>query len=476
MPLVERDSCLHSFKRAQLWEEFWASFLHWEDRLGLFDYLDEGTPLWEYLRVPIFLKCQEALGFFSPTPTLTLAERFFHWHTIRDLAYAIVAANPWLAPSRPVIFWAIARRVYYQGRWWDPYLDLFLGEINDHYLYLERPEGGRRLGSVRRNSQYYTDWFAGASACTRRMIRCFADKTINWLQIIEKSFRQVAKIHVPISELGMSYLIARKVCLWQYRRLLSRLRPRVCIIIALNPAERALVEVCRRLGIVTAELQHGMIGPYDLTYTTPPGVIQKTFPDYLLTFGPYWRKYTPIPTPSENSLDVGFPFLQKIVTDGKRPIREPRILVLGQPGCSRELGQWAIRLAQAAPPGYRVIFRPHPAETLDVNQVQMFESYGIEVPSPQRPLYELLASSEIQVGVFSTALYEGLAFGLKTYIVPLPGYQYMRPLLERGWARLLEDETQPYHEDGSWPRYDLRELFLFEGTKPFLEWLNRMLV
>ena len=43
----------------------------------------------------------------------------------------------------------------------------------------------------------------------------------------------------------------------------------------------------------------------------------------------------------------------------------------------------------------------------------------------QRNLYAHFAESEHQVGVFSTAMYEGLAFGCKTYIVDLPGCEYM---------------------------------------------------
>ena len=40
-------------------------------------------------------------------------------------------------------------------------------------------------------------------------------------------------------------------------------------------------------------------------------------------------------------------------------------------------------------------------------------------------LYEYLAKSEYQAGVFSTALYEGVEFNCKTILLKLPGIEYM---------------------------------------------------
>ena len=52
-------------------------------------------------------------------------------------------------------------------------------------------------------------------------------------------------------------------------------------------------------------------------------------------------------------------------------------------------------------------------------------------------VYSLLAQSRIQIGVYSAALVEGLAFGLETYLVDLPGVEYLQPLIDRKWAKLV---------------------------------------
>jgi hypothetical protein len=44
-------------------------------------------------------------------------------------------------------------------------------------------------------------------------------------------------------------------------------------------------------------------------------------------------------------------------------------------------------------------------------------------------LYELFAEANAQVGVYSTAIFEGLAFNLDTYLLDLPGIHHMENLL-----------------------------------------------
>jgi len=44
-------------------------------------------------------------------------------------------------------------------------------------------------------------------------------------------------------------------------------------------------------------------------------------------------------------------------------------------------------------------------------------------------LYKLLSSSEYQVGVYSTAIYEGLLFGLKTILCNTMFVEYMEELI-----------------------------------------------
>jgi hypothetical protein len=48
-----------------------------------------------------------------------------------------------------------------------------------------------------------------------------------------------------------------------------------------------------------------------------------------------------------------------------------------------------------------------------------------------------MAESKWQVGVNSTALFEGMMFKCKTYVVDLPGHEYMEQLIESGDFHLI---------------------------------------
>ena len=85
----------------------------------------------------------------------------------------------------------------------------------------------------------------------------------------------------------------------------------------------------------------------------------------------------------------------------------------------------------------------------------------IEVISdPSVGIYRLFSESTTQIGVYSTAIFEGLAFGLKTYILDAPGKEYMQDLYQKGYAQLvnnigqinnncLEDKDMEFWEDNA---------------------------
>jgi len=52
------------------------------------------------------------------------------------------------------------------------------------------------------------------------------------------------------------------------------------------------------------------------------------------------------------------------------------------------------------------------------------------IDDDSEPLYKLLAQSKVLVGVYSSAIYEGLGLGIRTYLFNLPGIEHMEELIE----------------------------------------------
>ena len=96
-------------------------------------------------------------------------------------------------------------------------------------------------------------------------------------------------------------------------------------------------------------------------------------------------------------------------------------------------------------PDYQIVFKLHPGEyarwkTDYPALVEASKLPNVEVVDHnERDLYLLMAESAVQVGVFSTAIYEGLALGCRTVLADLPGIEYMQRLIDAGHATKVAD-------------------------------------
>jgi hypothetical protein len=116
--------------------------------------------------------------------------------------------------------------------------------------------------------------------------------------------------------------------------------------------------------------------------------------------------------------------------------------VLSQPLIGLDILQAAVELA-AARPDLNVIFKLHPR-----NEIDEFNNFlkatatasGNSAPANlslmqfEKSSLEVIAESEISVGVFSTALIEAAGLGAKVAIIKLPGWEHLAPLIDGGYA------------------------------------------
>ena len=98
---------------------------------------------------------------------------------------------------------------------------------------------------------------------------------------------------------------------------------------------------------------------------------------------------------------------------------------------------------------YNFIYKLHPGEygtwkenydylTKAVNE---FDNFTV-IDKSEPPLYELFAKSNYQVGAFSTAIYEGLAFNCKTFIIDVPGVEYLDDLIDKDIVKKVKNSEE----------------------------------
>jgi len=161
-------------------------------------------------------------------------------------------------------------------------------------------------------------------------------------------------------------------------------------------------------------------------------------PDELWLYGPHWGESTEFPAGTGLRV-IGAPFVTGALSQapGQETVRDPhRITVLTQGVNGAMLCDFAADLARRLP-DYEVVLRLHPNES-DADyraRLAAAEAPANLTLSHRDPvLFELLAGTTWQIGVFSTALFDGMMLGARTLVLDAPGAEYMHPVIETGDA------------------------------------------
>lgn len=107
---------------------------------------------------------------------------------------------------------------------------------------------------------------------------------------------------------------------------------------------------------------------------------------------------------------------------------------------------------------YEIIYKLHPGEyetwrenypyllkALELNKHRSIVDFKV-IDDNTTPLYELFATSEYQIGAFSTAIYEGLSFNCKTFIIDAPGIEYLDDLIKSKIVKKVSDVEEVSEE------------------------------
>src|SRR4051794_3550982 len=241
---------------------------------------------------------------------------------------------------------------------------------------------------------------------------------------IAAALQKLTGVSVPVGA-----LIAREVPKHRrlralYRALLERHGIKTVYVVVAY-FHQHIVGAARDLGIRVVELQHGAISPFHLGYSYPGRPAVADQPDELWCFGSYWTEVADLPAGMRTEV-VGAPFLPE---PGPKDPR--KVVFLSQGTVGAELVHVAEAVAKAHPE-LEVLYRLHPSERAKDYTIPA----GVELSTGGSTL-ELLASATYQVGVSTTALFEGMALGCRTAVANLPGHEYLEPAIARGHAMLM---------------------------------------
>ena len=202
------------------------------------------------------------------------------------------------------------------------------------------------------------------------------------------------------------------------------------------------------------------------------------FPDYLLVFGDYWKSIADYPIDTGRVISAGYPYLERKIKQYAQSKRKKQILFISQSRIGIPISKFAVELSKHNL-DYKIVYKLHPREVSDWRirypwlvdaNVEVIDTLGTD-------LYRLLGESMVQVGVSSTAIYEGLAYGLKTFLIDVLGVDYFDPLIKTKLVHKVstaEEMVKLLTDDDKQDVVDSQSLFLPNGVEHTVQFLRTL--
>jgi hypothetical protein len=441
-------------------QKFFENFLTFEKQNQLDQMQLKGVYFWELIRFDLYyhlvnLHFGTHATAFDTTSALAKLRRMVS-------LIPVSLGNILLRRAEPAATMVLPhnRKEKIDGIYTDIYSNFYFANSDD-VLFIERTNQQRLLHPLASESVYHLaieDWFM-LVANLRRKLNYFSKDNKRQIRELQESLAQAMDVEVTFAFL--STIIGKKISNYKMLRrhlakLLNRVQPkRFFQVVHYALPNQVLNQLCREKNIPTIEFQHGTMGSYHLAYNYDEGFQTRYTPGNLLMFGRYWINHTRFWAPSPKTKPIGFHWLesQKKTPAVSIKTQQKTIVFISQARIGEALSKLATNLHQQIDASkYKLVFKLHPSEyPVWRQQYPWLQESAIQVVDDASvSLYELFRSAHIQVGVSSTALYEGLSFNLDTFIYKQFSYSYMLPLIRNGHAILFAeaDELVTYLNNG----------------------------
>lgn len=427
-------------------------FLDIEKKYCLYDKQLSGIHYWIYSRFIVWEKIQQSvygLGEAHRKKKENLLEQF---RTIARLFYHSFLKPQMLKKDVDIFFFDHPRRIYNDGYYDCCYTTALALEYKNSitgecpYLYSHKKP-------IREKDLFYLDKIIVLGNLYYYFYRLLRKKNYKTIrkkinEELNEALRQIdTKWKTSKSIDWIIDLIVKRyfICLKKrqhYEQLLKKLRPEMIVeVVSYSMDCMLLNELGKKYGIPTIELQHGTMGSEHIAYNYSPGDCIQQFPDYVFLFSDYWKHVTNLPINEDHIKIVGYPYFDSQIKKYPKQQHEKKsILFISQGTIGAELSQFAVKLAQDQRlEKWNIFYKLHPGE---------FESWEKDYPwlktsriavvgNDNKNIYELFSICDVQIGVYSTAIFEGMGFGLRTFIYKIYRSEMFKELCAMGYAEFV---------------------------------------
>ena len=429
----------------ELCEKIWDI----EEKYDLFNKEIKGVYFWKLIRMPLYYEITKKIEIYDQAHTqvsqrfmdklLYLPKALYHTHF-----HGAINRNS----QRDYLIFEHSRKVKVDGEYIDKYTHYLIDDLEDNsYEIIDKPYLRKHYNKPSANRSYF-EHFSFIDYIKRKFVTSKLNKEEkNLVFKIKNDLEKVFNIKINLLT-KIEYRITHfKNEVEYYDKLLKKRKPKK-VFLVVSYGNEALIYSCKKNDIPVVEVQHGTMSKYHLGYSFPNNKSIRYFPDKIYLFGQYWFDSTPLPLENNETEKYGFPYLEKRLSEyNSMSVNKNQVLFISQGVLGKKLSKLAYQFAKENDK-YNIIFKLHPGEYdrweqeyKELLSAEKLNNFKV-IDHNHINLYELFAQSEYQVGVFSTAIYEGLTLNCKTILFDLPGVEYMEYLIEEDIVKFAENAEQ----------------------------------
>jgi hypothetical protein len=405
-----------------------------EKKYKLLDLEIDDVKPWQYRRMAIYYMISEKTGVLEQAHAkLSSMDKLF---SLFGLIKNSFFYNPFFLMSINRLIFPNERSKFVDGEYIDIYTNYLEKEFEKKdisFLTLERPFLGKHIRKPNK-AKKYLDFIVLISNLFKKIIN--VNLTIKEQEICSNLRMDINKefnIDIDIEKYFIESIQKYKINYYLYTKLLKKLNPKE-IYIVISYAHGDVIKAAKDLNIKVKEIQHGTFSKYHLGYSFPDRSENLDyFPDSLLVWNNYWKDIVNLPI-EENKIEIyPFQFLEnKKLNYLNIKKNENQIVVLSQGAIGEKIANIIYDNINMFK-NKKIIYKLHPGEydrwENYPSLIKLSQIDSVEIVK-DLDLYDIFASSKIQIGVFSTALYEGVEFNCETILLNLPGIEYMDKFIE----------------------------------------------
>jgi hypothetical protein len=419
-------------------------FTDLEQELGLLKYEVSGVKIWQYLRTRIFLRLAYEKGIYGLAHTKKIG--FFDLlKAFPSLLFYSVFSNPLCGYyKKDILIFNSGRKINVDNNLIDIYTKHLTDDFKtDEYEIIEELFENKHLTREFKN-RTHEDYIQIVKIIKSKfsLFKFNADEC-EFIRVIEMRFQKDLKVKIDLCNLFRNGCLFFLSDFKIYRKILKKRKPKRIFLVSAYTNKKAIIAAAKAEGVECVEIQHGVINNNSIGYYYADMESVEYFPDKIYVFGQYWKDAVKFPLKDKNIYVNGFPFLKMQIEKYKNEIKnKSQILIISQGTIGRQLSKIIFEGIQELEE-YELVYKLHPGEygrwrTEYPELMNLSKLSNVRViENDDENLHHYLSKSRYVIGVYSTAIYEALAFDCQIMVVNLPGIEFVEDLISNDVIKLI---------------------------------------